>query len=689
MTRIKNCFCALILGMFITGTSLAPSAHAQCLSCPGDMNVDGALDGSDIQLFVDCLLTGAAPVGACACADMNGDGMLTGPGDAATFASVILGGESSCPFISLGIGLVVVPGQSAGLPVSLSNPAPPGGVTVSFASLNPGIATIEPSVFIPAGSQTPASNPQVTGVALGTAVITASAVGFAQDTRDVIVASNAITFTPSPFNVPQGQVVNITLQLQVAAPAGGLNVTLTTDDPTIATAPPNVMIPAGGTSVLVPITAVATGATTLRANATDIPEATVSINVFLAAINLNNTAPIGDDLQVGYSGTILPPAPAGNLVVTITSDDPAMLLVANSATAAGSPSTTVTVSAGSSTIPTFYVHSLSDTGSASLTASAPGYAPDTATFSLVPSGFIIWAPGDFTTHTLAPPTNIQIRPVRLDPLTYSYTANQAVRGGITPVQVDVTSSDTSVGVITTSPIVFNGGATFVNTAFDPVGAGTSNIDVLPPAGFDMPANFTQITATVLFQDQSIVLTGTTIGDDLQVSRGGTLTVPAPAGNLDVTIASDDPSMLLLSNTAGGAGSASIVVTVPAGSTNLPTYYVHSLSDSGSAGITASASGYADGVATFTLAPSDLALRRLTLSERGSWRGETDEGQIIEFGRGSEDQIVARGERFAHTLNQVTGRYRKPLLSADLRHADGYALKLQGVTTVAPQASGTH
>ena len=90
-----------------------------------------------------------------------------------------------------------------------------------------------------------------------------------------------------------------------------------------------------------------------------------------------------------------------------------------------------------------------------------------------------------------------------------------------------------------------------------------------------------------------------------------------------------------------------------------------------------------------LAPSDLALRRLTLSERGSWRGETDEGQVIEFGRGSEEEIVARSERFAHTLNQVTGRYRKPLLSADLRHADGYALKLQGVTTVAPQASGTH
>lgn len=88
-----------------------------------------------------------------------------------------------------------------------------------------------------------------------------------------------------------------------------------------------------------------------------------------------------------------------------------------------------------------------------------------------------------------------------------------------------------------------------------------------------------------------------------------------------------------------------------------------------------------------LALQELTLRRLVLSERGSWRGETEEGQVIEFGRGSEDELVARNERFVRTLSQVTGRYRRPLLSADLRHADGYALRLDGVSTVAPAASG--
>ena len=71
---------------------------------------------------------------------------------------------------------------------------------------------------------------------------------------------------------------------------------------------------------------------------------------------------------------------------------------------------------------------------------------------------------------------------------------------------------------------------------------------------------------------------------------------------------------------------------------------------------------------------------LALSGRGSWRAELANGATVELGRGSEDEIVARTERFVRTLHQVTGRYRAPLEYADLRHTDGYALRLQGITT---------
>lgn len=78
---------------------------------------------------------------------------------------------------------------------------------------------------------------------------------------------------------------------------------------------------------------------------------------------------------------------------------------------------------------------------------------------------------------------------------------------------------------------------------------------------------------------------------------------------------------------------------------------------------------------------NLAVDTLHLSGRGSWRVELDSGASIELGRGSEDEVLARTERFARTLTQAVARYpRQPLESADLRHADGYALKLRGVTT---------
>ena len=75
-----------------------------------------------------------------------------------------------------------------------------------------------------------------------------------------------------------------------------------------------------------------------------------------------------------------------------------------------------------------------------------------------------------------------------------------------------------------------------------------------------------------------------------------------------------------------------------------------------------------------------SIDRLDLSGRGSWRASFGSGAVIELGRGSEAEVVERFGRFAQSITQVTATYRSPLLSADLRHADGYAVKLRGVTT---------
>jgi cell division protein FtsQ len=79
----------------------------------------------------------------------------------------------------------------------------------------------------------------------------------------------------------------------------------------------------------------------------------------------------------------------------------------------------------------------------------------------------------------------------------------------------------------------------------------------------------------------------------------------------------------------------------------------------------------------------LALERLELTDRGSWRAHVKHGGLIEMGRGSVDEVMVRMSRLGQTLDQVTkklGRKVNAFESADLRHDNGYALRLRGVST---------
>ena len=70
-------------------------------------------------------------------------------------------------------------------------------------------------------------------------------------------------------------------------------------------------------------------------------------------------------------------AQAGGLVINLTSDDPNRALLSLRPETAGSPSITLTVSAGFRASPAFYVQGLANTGIVTYTASAPGYGSAT------------------------------------------------------------------------------------------------------------------------------------------------------------------------------------------------------------------------------------------------------------------------------------------------------------------------
>lgn len=83
-------------------------------------------------------------------------------------------------------------------------------------------------------------------------------------------------------------------------------------------------------------------------------------------------------------------------------------------------------------------------------------------------------------------------------------------------------------------------------------------------------------------------------------------------------------------------------------------------------------------------PLGLEIDELVLNERGSWKALLANGAQVELGGGKVEQVVQRVQRFVRTLPQVTAQYQRradALVSVDLRYEDGYALRLNGVSTV--------
>jgi hypothetical protein len=139
--------------------------------------------------------------------------------------------SSSAGPIGLPSGVTVGIGGSAPFPISLPVPAPAGGVTVSLVSSDTSKVTVSPAtVPIVAGQTTPASQPVVTGVAVGSASISASAPGYLSASQPVIVNGPPGTITVSSISVGQNLQALITVTLSTPVTGGPLNVSLASGD---------------------------------------------------------------------------------------------------------------------------------------------------------------------------------------------------------------------------------------------------------------------------------------------------------------------------------------------------------------------------------------------------------------------------------------------------------------------------
>ena len=146
--------------------------------------------------------------------------------------------------------------SAAAWTVSISGPAPAGGLVVGLWSSDSSVASLPSSVTIPAG-QTTAPFPvnALEDPMNGTATVTATfGTSFVNASFQY-----AVTQAVSPTTIPTGGVATGTLSVTPAAPPEGLTFVLQSSNPRVATVPSRAMIPAGGTSATFSVAGIASG----------------------------------------------------------------------------------------------------------------------------------------------------------------------------------------------------------------------------------------------------------------------------------------------------------------------------------------------------------------------------------------------------------------------------------------------
>ncbi|HVT04275.1 MAG TPA: hypothetical protein VHL58_12985 [Thermoanaerobaculia bacterium] len=207
-------------------------------------------------------------------------------------------------------------------PVTLS----PGGQTTMTASINFGtvgftinlvssdttIATVPATVVIPRG-QTSMSFTVTGGTTAGSASITASNPNAVGDTASVTVAGLSLT----PTTMTLGANSKGTLTVTTNFPGGRLPLTvnLASSDPSAATVPATVSIPAGNTSATFFVQAVGAGTTTITASNPAVVSATANITV--------SALPIARVIGSSFPGAILQlPSSGGSTSYVLTNLGP-------------------------------------------------------------------------------------------------------------------------------------------------------------------------------------------------------------------------------------------------------------------------------------------------------------------------------------------------------------------------------
>ncbi len=475
----------------------------------------------------------------------------------------------------------LAPGASENLTLTLSAAAP-ANLPVTLTSSAPGVASVT-NVTIPAGAQS-VMVPVTAVSAGGPAVITASAPGIASTSASVTVSTTGAINFPSSVAVAAGGSVQVPISLSAPAPQPGVTITLTSNNPGIATvSPPAIFFGPNQqtTNLQVTVNGVAPGLTSITASAPNYASASMAVTV--QAPNTIGLAPPTLILAAGavqtLTLTLSTPAPAGGLSVHLASS--------NSSVASVPDTFPIPPNATTAQVPV----TANTAGTATITATAPGVAGTGMSMITVVFGSL----------TVSCPT---VAPSQTVGCTVMLSA--IPRG---PVTVALTSDNPSV--ISAAPtVVIPSGATSTNQALiTGVSFGTANITAAA-SGWTSGQTQATVAASVSFAPKTLSMRqGTTQSLTL------TLSGPAPAGGVTVDLSSDNTNAATVPPTATfAAGANTTLVPVTGVGLGQATIHASKLPSIGDATALVTVSSLPDIIlpAGVTVAPNQSAPFSVTL-----------------------------------------------------------------------------
>jgi hypothetical protein len=432
--------------------------------------------------------------------------------------------------------------------IAMEEAAPPAGLEITVTSSDPERvkfartpdATGSPTLKLPVrpGYR---DSPEfyVHGLAKkGTVAYTASAPGFSSSTGMVTLAPSGFILARSGMGAPAltsttgGGKIELVVYAALLDPdlnfvhpqplAAGRPVTLklSSSNPKVAAVSPATLTFAPGTaSAPAEFHPVGPGATNVELSIPDGFTTPAQFSVVPAMVITPGMA-LTDDLALGYNleaeGTVSlgEPAPAGGIVITLTSSDPSKLLLSRSRADVGSEKIRLEIPAGGVRA-NYHIQALAASGEVSYTGEAPGFRTRTGTVTLTPSGVVIGGPQGppdeaellvkeiaegphgFVTPLKAAPTVVTVYTVQLDPKTHrgADLTVQRVRAGAA-IRAVLANSNPQVGTLESMELTIPGGSSSAVTHFVPACEGVTTVSLGLPHGYTKAANSTSLSVTV-------------------------------------------------------------------------------------------------------------------------------------------------------------------------------------------------